>query len=66
MVIPGNVNELHQQISDLRAGFEAATAVIVMLGDANEELRLQNEALKQRLLDEWLYKAQMVDVIEGK
>ncbi len=61
-----DVNELKRQIDDLRAGFKEATAAIVALGQTNEKLQRDNEILRQRLLDEILYKAQLIDVLEAK
>ncbi len=61
-----DVNELKRQIDDLRAGFEEATTAIVVLGQTNEKLQRENEILRQRLLDEWLLKAQLIDVLEAK
>ncbi len=61
-----DIGELKRQIDDLRAGFQEATTAIATLGQSNEKLRLENELLKQRLLDEILYKAQLIDVIEAK
>ncbi len=66
MATTDDVGELRRQLQDLRAGFQAATTAIASLGETNEQLRLENVALWQRLLDEILLKAQLIDVIEAK
>ncbi len=60
------VDELLQELADLRAGFREATEEGAVLKQVNDQLWRANEALRQRLLDEMLFKAQLVDLIEGK